>query len=53
MLIVELADFHPDLKTNQTESFQLGEDITKQGYRVIYKDHINTIFVRDDLFATQ
>ncbi len=53
MLIVELADFHPDLKTNQTESFQLAEDITKQGYRVIYKDHINTIFVRDDLFATR
>lgn len=53
MLIVELADFHPDLKTNQTESFQLAGDITKQGYRVIYKDHINTIFVREDLFATQ
>jgi FkbM family methyltransferase len=31
MLIVELADFHPDLKTNQTESFQLADDITKQG----------------------
>jgi FkbM family methyltransferase len=53
MLIVELADFHPDLKTNQAESFQLGDDITKQGYRVIYKDHINTIFVRDAMFATQ
>lgn len=53
MLIVELADFHPDLKTNRAESFQLAEDITKQGYRVIYKDHINTIFVRDDFFAAQ
>ena len=53
MLIVELADFHPDLKTNQTESFQLAEDITRSGYRVIYKDHINTIFVRDDVFGAQ
>lgn len=53
MLIVELADFHPDLKTNQTESFQLAEEITRSGYRVIYKDHINTIFVRDDIFAAQ
>ena len=53
MLIVEFADFHPDLKTNQSDSFQLAEDITKQGCRVIYKDHINTIFVRDEMFAAQ
>jgi hypothetical protein len=53
MLIVELSDFHPDLKVNQVESFQLAKDITSLGYRVIYKDHINTIFVRDDVFPKQ
>ena len=51
VLIVELADFHPDLVTNKDESFDLATRITNHNYRVVYKDHINTIFVRQDVFS--
>lgn len=50
MIVVELADFHPDLVSTKKESFELAARITNSDYRVIYKDHINTIFVRNDHF---
>ena len=48
MLIVELSDFHPDLKTGQEDSRRLYQQILKSNYYVIHKDHINTIFVHKD-----
>ena len=48
MLIVELSDFHPDLKTGREDSHRLYQQILLSDYYVIYKDHINTIFVHRD-----
>lgn len=48
MLIVELSDFHPDLKTGREDSHRLYQEILLADYYVIYKDHINTIFVHRD-----
>ena len=45
MLIVELSDFHPDLPIDREKAFRLYTMILETGYYVIYKDHINTIFV--------
>lgn len=49
MMIVELADFHPDLPDKSGRYRELRERILDQGYRVIYKDHINTVFARSSL----
>ena len=48
MLIIELSDFHPDLKTGREDSHRLYQQILLADYYVIYKDHINTIFVHRD-----
>jgi len=53
MIIVELTDFHPTLKSKRIEHLEVGMKIQKCGYTIIYKDSINTVFVRDhivDLF---
>jgi FkbM family methyltransferase len=49
MLIVELADLHPDLETHSSEHRDLRKFISNSGYAVIYKDHINTIFIHNTL----
>lgn len=48
MLIVELADTHPDLSATRSIDAQLGLEITSSNYRVVYKDSINTVFVRNE-----
>ena len=50
MLIVELVDTHPDLKSTATSDAQLGERILLSGYRIVSKDVINTVFVREDIW---
>jgi FkbM family methyltransferase len=49
MLIVELVETHPDLTSAATSDYQLGEKIISAGYHVVYKDAINTVFVRSDI----
>jgi FkbM family methyltransferase len=45
MLIVELSDFHPTLRTNSIQHLELSRRIQRCGYSIIYKDAINTIFL--------
>jgi FkbM family methyltransferase len=49
MMIVELFDFHPTLNTTREKDRDVRRDILAQGYETIYKDSINTIFLRSDL----
>jgi hypothetical protein len=49
MIIIELADFHPFQVSGRIESSALSFNIESSGYKVIYKDFINTIFLRNDL----
>lgn len=51
MLIVELADTHPDLTSTESQDAFLGRAISATGYEISYKDWINTIFVRKDVWA--
>jgi FkbM family methyltransferase len=48
LMIWELSDTHPDLVLRRDDSIFIGEQIVAGGYRVIYKDLINTVFVRTD-----
>jgi FkbM family methyltransferase len=52
VIIVELSDFHPSLNTHKFEHFHLSNRIIYSGYSVVYKDAINTIFVKDNLLKT-
>ena len=49
MIVVELADTHPDLRSTAREDAVLGALISNAGYRIVFKDHINTVFVRVDV----
>lgn len=51
MMIVELIDSHPDLKSTAADDARLGTKILDAGYRIVHKDHINTVFVRNDIWA--
>ncbi len=51
MLIVELADLHPDLHATASNDAALGQHIVNKGYRVAFKDSVNTMFVRDDIWV--
>lgn len=50
MLIVELLDTHPDLLLTSRSDAELGRRILDVGYVVVFKDQINTVFVRDDVY---
>ena len=52
MLIVEMADTHPDLTVTARVDASLGLLIEGFGYRTVFKDHINTVFVRSDVWAS-
>lgn len=50
MMIVELADTHPRFNaTRNTDAF-LSRQIVSSGYAIVYKDAVNTVFVRDDVW---
>ncbi len=51
LLIVELADTHPDLTATSESDARLGVKIASGGYRVVFKDSVNTVFVREDVWA--
>ena len=48
LMIWEFCDTHPDLVVRRQDSVFVSEQITKSGYRIVYKDQINTVFVRSD-----
>lgn len=48
MLIVEIADLHPDLNSTSIAAVRLGRQILSLGYSIAFKDSINTIFVKDE-----
>jgi len=52
MMIVEILDTHPDLTANAAGDRALAQQILNESYAVAYKDHINTIFVRDDVWRS-
>jgi FkbM family methyltransferase len=52
MLIVELADTHPDLSLTASDDARLSTEIQATGYRIVYKDAINTVFIHEELFCS-
>jgi FkbM family methyltransferase len=52
MLIIELADFHPDIETTRLDHKRLYQSILDAGYVVIYKDAINTMFLEGTFWST-
>ena len=44
-LIVELADVHPDLRATRMPDYRISRRLDAAGYVLIYKDHINSVFV--------
>jgi FkbM family methyltransferase len=50
MLIVELTDTHPDLQSEALSCRRLALAIADRGYCVVYRDQINTVFVRRDAY---
>lgn len=49
MMIVELADTHPDLRSTRQSDAELSRSIREAGYDVVFKDMVNTVFVRTDV----
>ncbi len=52
MLIVEIADCHPYLGVTKSRDARLSRDIQDRGYTIAYKDAINTVFVRNDIWES-
>ncbi len=50
MMIVEILDTHPDLTAGAARERALAERILQAPYVVVYKDEINTVFVRKDIW---
>ena len=51
VIVIEIADFHPDFPGRRSEGVQLTKLICSLGYSVCYKDIINTVFVRQEYLA--
>lgn len=49
MIIVEMPDLHPDFPQLEKPYMKLKRRIETAGYSVIYKDHINTVFVSESV----
>jgi len=50
MIVIELVDTHPHLETTSNSDALLGQQILSAGYEIVYKDVINTVFVRRDIW---
>jgi len=46
MIIIELSDFHREIKSHNRDHYIVGNILARSDYMVIYKDQVNTIFVR-------
>ena len=51
MMIIELADTHPRFTATRDDDAALGQELSA-GYKVVYKDAINTVFVGDDVWKS-
>lgn len=51
MIIVELTDTHPSLTSTTHADAALGTQLLDADYRIVYKDWINTVFVRRDVWT--
>lgn len=51
MMIIELVDTHPELVSTAKQDAELMKSIGDRGYTTVFKDRINTIFVRDDIYS--
>ena len=50
MIVIELVDTHPHLKATSNSDAVLGQQILSAGYEIVYKDVINTVFIRRDVW---
>ncbi len=50
MVIIELSDFHPHLKSTNLSNKDIYLRFIRCGYVVIYKDAINTVFLLSELY---
>lgn len=53
MIIVELCDTHKDLSSVAAGDRYLLLDLTEKKYLVVYRDQINTILVRQDIYLNR
>ena len=51
MIIIELADFHPDFENLRQTNRALARKIIANRYEIAYKDSINTIFISQDFLT--
>jgi len=49
MIIIELVDTHPHLNSTKTDDYLSRCLIESAGYRLMFKDCINSVFIREDL----
>jgi FkbM family methyltransferase len=52
LMIVELADTHPDLPRRRSDDAKLLLDLTDLGYRIVYKDKVNTVLVKEAIYQS-
>lgn len=50
MMIWELADLHPDLRAMSGEAAAVYAKLLASDYVIVFKDHINSVFVREEDF---
>ena len=50
MIIVELEEFHPNMRDNRFSHTRLRDQIEDSGYSIVYKDQINTVFIDRNLY---
>lgn len=50
LMVVELSDTHPDLISNRLSHLELSRQLQGSGYDIVYKDLINTVMLRSDVF---
>ena len=50
MIIVELEEFHPNMRDNRSSHTRLRNQIENSGYSIVYKDQINTVFIDQNLY---
>jgi FkbM family methyltransferase len=53
MLIVEMTEFHPDFKFSIKIYAGIRDLLENNGYIIVFKDSINTIFVKRELYASK
>ncbi|WP_081845149.1 FkbM family methyltransferase [Mycolicibacterium aromaticivorans] len=50
LMIIELVDIHPEMSATRNADAMLGRSLVAAGYVVVYKDTINTVLVREDIW---